>query len=301
MNSSSAEIFTPFRTRGLMFHILVVVFLLAGCAGCLILSIQQEAGGLFALFLIFSLLFFAPVPVFLYRGYALYNASYQLSRDGLRIRWGLRAEDIPLPEIEWVRPASELGFRLPLPRITWPGAIRGTRQVPELGPVEFLASTTSTLMVVATREKVYAISPDDPRGFLRAFQYAIEMGTLNPLKAASARPASYARRVWDDRPARIFLIAGLILTLLLFIQVSLIVPARTSISLGFDAHGRPQPPVPSRQLMLLPVLGVFAYVVDLLGGMYFYRRLEHKPVAFLLWISSAFTPLILILAAFFLM
>ncbi len=297
MNSSAGENFTPFRTRGLMFHILVVAFLLAGCAGCLILSIQQEAGGLFAVFLILSLLFFAPVPVFLYRGYALYNASYQLSRDGLRIRWGLRSEDIPLPEIEWVRPASELGFRLPLPRTTWPGAIRGTRHVPELGPVEFLASTTSTLMVVATREKVYAISPDDPR----AFQYAIEMGTLNPLKAASARPAAYARRVWDDRPARIFLIAGLILTLILFVQVSLIIPARTSISLGFDAQGIPQPPVPSRQLMLLPVLGIFAYVVDLLGGMYFYRRLEHKPVAFLLWISSAFTPLILILAAFILM
>lgn len=284
-----------------MFHILVVVFLLAGCAGCLILSIQQEAGGLFALFVIISLLFFAPVPVFLYRGYALYNASYQLSRDGLRIRWGLRSEDIPLPEIEWVRPASELGFRLPLPPVIWPGAIRGTRHVPELGPVEFLASSTSTLMVVATREKVYVISPDDPRGFLRSFQYAIEMGTLNPLKAASARPAAYARRVWDDRPARIFLSAGLILTLLLFIQVSLIIPARTSISLGFDAQGMPQPPVPSRQLMLLPVLGVFAYVIDLLGGLYFYRRQEHKPVAFLLWISSAFTPLILILAAFILM
>jgi hypothetical protein len=301
MNANEPETFIPLRTRGLMFHILVVVFLLVGCAGCLILSIQQEAGGLFALFLIFSLIFFAPVPVFIYRAYALYNAYYQLSRDGLRIRWGLRSEDIPLPEIEWVRPASELGFRLPLPRITWPGAIRGTRQVPELGPVEFLASNTSTLIVVAARDKVYAISPDDPRGFLRAFQYAIEMGTLNPLKAASARPAAYARRVWDDRPARISLIAGLILTLILFIQVSLIVPSRASISLGFDARGVPQPPVPSRQLMLLPVLGIFAYMVDLISGMYFYHRLEHKPVAFLLWISSAFTPLILILATFFLL
>lgn len=301
MNSSEPETFLPLRARGLMFHILVVVFLLAGCAGCLILSIQQEEGGLFSLFLIFSLVFFAPVPVFVYRAYALYNAYYQLSRDGLRIRWGLRSEDIPLPEIEWVRPASELGYRLPLPRITWPGAIRGTRQVPELGPVEFLASNTGTLMVVATREKVYAISPDDPRGFLRAFQYAIEMGTLNPLKAASARPAAYARRVWDDRPARIALIAGLILTLILFIQVSLIIPGRESVSLGFDAQGFPQQPVPARQLMLLPVLGVFAYVFDLVGGMYFYRRPEHKPVAFLLWISSAFTPLILILAAFYIM
>ncbi len=299
MDASTPEVFIPLRARGLMFHIMVVVFLLAGTAGFLILSLQQEVGGLFISYLILSLVFFAPAPVFIYRGYALYNAYYQLSRDGLRLRWGLRAEDIPLPDIEWVRPANELGFRLPLPRITWPGALRGTRQVSELGSVEFMASTTSTLMVIATHQKVYAISPDDPRGFLRAFQYAMEMGTLNPLTAASSRPAAYARRVWDDRPARIFLIAGLILTLILFVQVSLIVPTAPTISLGFDAQGNPQPPNPAR-LLLLPVLGIFTYVADLVGGLFFYRRPEQKPVAFLLWISSAFTPLILILAALFL-
>jgi len=283
-----------------MFHILVVVFLLAGCSGCLLLSFQEEVSGLFALYIALSLILFAPVPLFIYRGYALYNASYQLSRDGLRIRWGLRSEDIPLPEIEWVRPASELGFHLPLPRLTWPGAIRGTRQVPELGTVEFMASNASTMLVIATRQKVYVISPDDRRSFVSAFQYAMEMGTLNPLRASSSRPSTYARRVWDDRPARLFLIAGLILTLILFVQVSLIVPTRDSISLGFDALGNPQPPTPSRQLMLLPVLGTFAYVADLIGGMFFYRRQQDQAVAFLLWTSSALTPLLLILATFFL-
>ncbi len=301
MSTNAPEVFTPLRTRGLMFHILVVVFLLAGSAGCLILSIQQQVGGVFVLFLLLSLILFAPVPLFIYRGYALYNAYYQLSRDGLRIRWGLRSEDIPLPDIEWVRPASELGFRLPLPRITWPGAIRGMRHVPELGPVEFMASSTGTLMVIATRQKVYAVSPDDSRGFMRAFQYAMEMGSLTPLVPASTQPAAYARRVWDDRPARVFLIAGLILTLLLFVQVSLIIPTRVTISLGYDAQGLPLPPVPAQQLLLLPVLGIFAYVANLVGGLYFYRRLPEKPVAFLLWISSAFTPLMLILAAFFIM
>ena len=54
-------------------------------------------------------------------------------------------------------------------------------------------------------------------------------------------------------------------------------------------------PVPSQQLLLLPVLGIFTYMVDLIGGMFFYRRPQDKPVAFLLWISSAFTPLLLIL------
>jgi hypothetical protein len=300
MATNAPEIFIPLRTRGLMFHILVVVFLLAGSAGCMLLSIQQEVGGVFVLFLLLSLTLFAPVPLLIYRGYALYNAYYQLSRDGLRIRWGLRSEDIPLPDIEWVRPASELGFRLPLPRITWPGAIRGTRRVPELGEVEFMASNTSSLMVIATPQKVYAISPDDPRGFSRAFQYAMEMGSLSPLQPASTQAAAYARRVWDDRPARGFLIAGLILTVALFVLVSMIIPTRETISLGYDALGAPLPPVPSRQLLLLPVLGIFAFIANLVAGLYFYRRQAQKPVAFMLWITSAFIPLMLILAAFLL-
>jgi hypothetical protein len=300
MATNAPEIFIPLRTRGLMFHILVVVFLLAGSAGCMLHSNQQEVGGVFVLFLLLSLTLFAPVPLLIYRGYALYNAYYQLSRDGLRIRWGLRSEDIPLPDIEWVRPASELGFRLPLPRITWPGAIRGTRHVPELGEVEFMASNTSSLMVIATPQKVYAISPDDPRGFSRAFQYAMEMGSLSPLQPASTQAAAYARRVWDDRPARGFLIAGLILTVALFVLVSMIIPTRETISLGYDALGAPLPPVPSRQLLLLPVLGIFAFIANLVAGLYFYRRQAQKPVAFMLWITSAFIPLMLILAAFLL-
>jgi len=44
---------------------------------------------------------------------------------GLRLRWGLRAEDIPLPEIEWIRPASDLGFHLPKPFLSMPGALLG--------------------------------------------------------------------------------------------------------------------------------------------------------------------------------
>lgn len=292
--------FLPPRRRGLIFHLLSGVFLLTGSAGCLVVALQQQVGGTFVLLLLFSLVLFAPLPVIFYRGYALMNASYSLERDGLRIRWGLRGEDIPLPEIEWVRPASELGFNLPLPAFTWPGALLGTRAIAELGPVEFLASETSTLLLVAAANKVYAISPENMRAFVRTFQRTIELGSLVPLKAYSTRPAAFARRVWDDRPARVFLIAGLVLTLVLLVQVSLLIPGRSAVSLGFDMQGQPLPPGPSEQLLLLPVLGIFAYVANLVAGIFFYRREEDRPAAFLLWIASAFTPLLFIAGVFFL-
>lgn len=297
MVEDEGQVFYPPRRRGLIFHLLVGVILLGGSLGCLILAFNQPQEGRFVLLLLGSVVLFAPLPWVFYRGYALMNAFYRLERDGLRLRWGLRAEDIPLPEIEWVRPVRELGFSLPLPPLIAPGAVLGSRKVAELGTVEFMASEMDTLLLVAARDRVFAISPQDGRAFNRAFQRMIELGSLTPLPPYSAQPAAFARRVWNDRPARWFLIAGLILTVLLLIVVALSIPSTPSVSLGFDAQAQPLPPVPAEQLLLLPVLGILIYLVNLLAGIYFYRRESDRAVAFMLWIASAFTPLLFLTAA----
>lgn len=298
MNSQLPLTFIPPRRRGLLLHMLSALGFLGGSALSFYFALQQQGEGIFVILLLVSLALFAPLPVVSYRAYALYNASYTLGRDGLRLRWGLRAEDIPLPEIEWVRPASDLGFRLPLPPFSFPGAIIGHQRVEELGEVEYLASDSANLLLLlATPYKVFAISPEDTRGFVRAFQMTIEMGSIMPLAPYSAEPAAFARGVWDDRPARGFLVAGLVLTIALLVLVGLSVPGRATVSLGFDAQGQPLEPVPAQQLLLLPVLGIFAFIANLTFGLFFYRRTDDRPVAFILWIISAFTPALLILAA----
>ena len=293
--------FLPPRRRALLLHVLAAIGFLAVSAVSLTFALQQQVSGFFALLLLLSVAFFIPLPVVLYRAYALYNAAYTIERDGLRIRWGLRAEDIPLTEIEWVRPVSDLGFHLPFPRLSFPGAILGLRKVDELGEVEFLASDAASMLLIAAPHKVYAVSPEDTRGFMRAFQDAIELGSLSPLPAYSAEPAAFARRVWDDRVARGFLVAGLVLTVALLVLVSLAVPGRAEVSLGFNSQGLPLEPVPGQQLLLLPVLGIFAFVADLFIGLFFYRRETERPVAFVLWICSAVTPALLILATLFIL
>ena len=296
MASTIPAVFLPPRRRGLIYHGVALLVLAGASALILVLAIQREVSGTFSLLLLLSVLFFAPLPLVVYRGYALLNATYTIERDGLRIRWGLRAEDIPLPEIEWVRPVSDLGFHLSLPPLVWSGAILGSRDSGELGLVEFMGADASQLLLIATPRKVYAISPEDQRAFLRAFQYAMEMGSLMPLKAYSARPAAFARRVWNDRPARYALLAGLLLTVALLVQVSLAIPGQQTVSLGFDPQGFPLDPVPAEQLLLLPVLGVFVYIANLAVGVFFYRREENRPIAFMLWLASAFTPLLFIIA-----
>jgi hypothetical protein len=300
MNSSrpvsTASVFLPPRKRGLILRaVFVAVLGLAGTA-CLLLSMRQQVGAIFVVLLLLAILCYLPIPLAGYRAYALLNASYTLERDGLRLRWGLRAEDIPLPEIEWVRPADELGFHLPMPWLAFPGALLGARNLPELGPVEFIASETGNLLLVATHYKIYAISPANPGAFVHAFQRAIELGSLAPLPSYSSQPVAFVARIWRDRPARLLLLLGLGLTITLFILAGLLIPGRAQIALGFSPDGLPLEAGPAEHLLLLPVLAAFTYVTNLIAGMYFYRNNAQRPVTYLLWVSSVLTPLLLIIA-----
>ena len=118
-------VFRPPRRRGVLFHSAVIAALGASSALTFLLGLNQHIGAYFVLFLIVSLLLFAPLPWIFYRTYSLIRAHYSLGRDGLRLRWGMRAEDIPLPDIEWVRRPADLAAAVPMPRMRWPGAIWG--------------------------------------------------------------------------------------------------------------------------------------------------------------------------------
>jgi hypothetical protein len=281
---------------GVILHSIAALGFVAGSGLCLLWSFQQPTTSTFALLMLASLFLFAPAPFVIYRGYALLRAEYILERDGLQIRWGLRAEDIPLTEIQWVRPASDLAFDLPLPRFQWPGAVLGAVKVSGLGEVEFLAADIHRLVLVGASQKVYALSPADPEAFLRSFERAFEMGSLLPMRYRTVLATSFLAGVWHDRWARILTMTGLLLTLFLFLWVSMVIPGRSSVSLGFSPTAQPLPPAPANRLLLLPVLGGFIYLIDLIIGFFFYRRDEMRPMAYLLWGSSAVSPILLILA-----
>jgi hypothetical protein len=289
--------FPPSRRRGNIFLGVLLALLVGGSALFFLAALQQDAGSSLALYLVISVLLIAPVPWMIYRLYALNQAFYTLERDGLRIRWGLRAEDIPLPSIEWVRPADELGFALRLPLGGMPGAYLGVVRVEGLGVVEFIASDLRRMLLVATPDKVYVISPQDPKAFVRAFRRVIELGSLSPLASLSLRPVAFVGRVWVDLPARLMLLAGGLITLGLAVLVLLRIPGLPAVSLGFDVQRRPLPPGPPESLLLLLVLGGFAYVLNLLAGVYFYRHDPTRPIAYLLWGAGVAAPLLPVVGA----
>jgi hypothetical protein len=287
--------FAPLRRTGLIFHG-ALILLLAGLGSIsLNMSLQQENTTTILVWMLLALALLAPLPLLLYRGYSLLQAHYTLERDGVRIRWGLRVEDMPLSDIDWVRPASEMGFPLPLPVLNWPGAILGVRTVEGLGEVEFIASERENMLLLATSERVLAISPADPRGFQRTFQRTVEMGSLSPITSYSLKPAAFWTQVWNDRLARILFISGLALNAVLLIAAVLLITSHPILPLGFDSSGQPRTPGPSERLLLLPFLSTLAFIFDLLTGMFFYRRQNFKIMAYFMWVSLLIPPALLII------
>ena len=217
------EYLPPRRTGILIQSGLILLLLVAG--GYFFLQANRDTSGLdFLLHMMIALVMFAPLLVIVYRLYALFSATYILRRDGLLIRWGLRREDIPLNDIEWIRPAAELGFHLPMPWLRWPGAILGLRRLPELGQVEFMAADVPHMLLVATPNKVFAISPEDVNGFMTQFRRINELGSLTPIPAQSVYPRLLFGRVWDDKLARLFILGSFGVGLVLLAVVGIAVP-----------------------------------------------------------------------------
>src|SRR6266540_4032384 len=124
--------------------------------------------------------------------------------------WGFRFEDIPLTDIEWVRPASDLTSPLLLPRFRLPGAVLGTRRHPDLGLVEFIASSSRNLILIATSKRIFAISPRDAAGLVQTFARATEMGSLMRTEAKSVYPSFLITQAWESAIARFLWMSGIL-------------------------------------------------------------------------------------------
>jgi len=285
--------FYPPRRKGILIQGALVLWFLAAGGYFFYIAAQDQTGIDFLLHMVIVLVLWAPLPVVLYRLYALISAVYTLRRDGLRIHWGLRREDIPLNDIEWIRPATELGFRLPLPWLRWPGSVIGSRKVPELGAVEFMSADLAHMLLVATPERVFAISPDDVGAFMMLFRQINEWGSLAPLEPQSVYPTLLIGRVWEDRIARMLVIIGFGIGLVL-LAVDAIAVTGLSVIPWIGA----EPSAPAERLLLLPILDGLIWLADLVMGAFIYPRGGDMPLAaYVLWGASAITGLLLLIAS----
>jgi hypothetical protein len=300
MPVSETFTFRPPRTQGLVYHLLAVLLLAAaGFLGLLQASLA-EVGPAFFLFVLPAFLALIFGPVLLYHAYSLWGASYTLERDGIRLQWGLRTEDIPMDTVLWVRPEAALREHLPVPFWHWPGAVRGQRYLRDGTPVEFLAARPGNLLLIATSGRMYAISPTQPEEFLQAFQTLAELGTISPVAKHSIYPTFLLSRLGSDRRALALIFSGLALSLVLLAWVAMSVRTRATITWQAPTIQAAES-VPAVRLFLLPVLHTAIFIADTLLGLFFYRRAETQLASYLLWSAGLLTAVLFLGAVFFIL
>ena len=298
---AEVKTFHPPRRRGLILNIGVMAALSLLAIALLVLASQTALGPSFLGFLLGALVIAVPLPLLANRVYALINSSYQIERDGIRLKWGFREVDIPITAVEYCELAGDLLFPLEFPRMQWPGAMIGTHRQDQLGQVEFLASERAGLVMIGTGEHVYVISPQTPKQFVAHYRKVIEMGSLSPLPAYSAAPSFLLLDFWRIPRLRIMLVLTVVFSLALFVWVGLAVPTLSQVSLGFTVEGLPIPPVSPAQLFLLPSVNILLVAANYLLSLYFFRRSAGHPVVYWLWAVNAVTSLLFLLAVFFIL
>jgi Bacterial PH domain len=291
--------FPPPKQRGLIVHgILIFILTVIAIAGFINIT-RNAVGPAFLISLLVSLVSFAPIPFFAYRAYSLWRADYHMDRDSLAINWGLRVEAIPLTDIEWIRSVEDLTRPISLPALPMPGGLLGMRRHPDLGAIEFLASDTKKLLLVATAKRIFVISPEDTAGLMQTFARATELGSITLTDAKSEYPSFVVSQAWQSGLVRYLWLTCLFLNLGLFIWASIIIPSTPNVALGPQFIGSTLETVPSSQLIIFPVASLLLSVAGWIAGLYFYRWDKERILAFIVWGSSTLTSLLFLLAVLF--
>ncbi len=298
--------FVPPRRQGLLFQAALAIIFGAASILSLFLMVRSPIGLEFFLYLLAAFVAAVFVPWAVYRWFALRGAVYLVERNGIRIRWGLRLEDIPLSSVRWVRSEAEvrqqLGRRLPLPFGALPGAILGVRRLADGGVLDYLAADFSKMVLVATDERVFILSPAKKEDFIMITQRLMELGTITPWKRRSQNPTFFLTEVWRNRLARLLLGLGFLGSLALLGWVSLMIPTLDEVYLSYASEEAS----PAAFLLLLPLANGFFFLLNTLFGLYLYRRslppliplqdadakppsLSGKLYAYLLWGCSLLT------------
>ena len=239
---------------------------------------------------VFVPLFSLPLAAFVgYGMYGLATAHYRLDRDGFYLVWGLASEQIPLADISSIQRAGDLIGGMALTKgMAWPGFLIGTRQIEDVGNVEFFATRDGERMLLLTAgERKLAISPADSFAFLEAFAEMTQMGSLTRIGRRSSRPDFLHARLWADQLARWLILAGLVLPLALLCYLALRAPSLPAeVPFGFDPTGIPDPLAPPGRLLLLPLIGGMCWFADLMLGAWLYGNRHDRTLSYAMWGSA---------------
>lgn len=219
-----------------------------------------------------------------YRSYAAYTLAYWVDRDGVTIIWGATQQLVPMGAIQRIRRGVSAVPRHRARFWHWPCPDRRRMECQGLGVLNSYATRPPfEQLILVTATENYGLSPADPEGFLEALQARYALGVARPLHSELRRPPLWTWPLWRDRTALFLVGAGLLGLLLMFGVLCIRFPGLSSdLPLHFDINGLPDRIAPKAGLFALPVIGLITWGLNLIAGVWVYRRVQPGG-AYLLW------------------
>ncbi len=249
------------------------------------------------------LLFLIPVlsiPVLIhliYRTWAAFSLEYWIDRNAITLRWAHVQQVIPTQSIRAISHGALVPVEARASLLRWPLPFLAIANQPTAQSVNLCATRPpAECIVLQTDAGVYALSPSDADGFVEALQARYRMGATQIVAPARVRRTWLANTLGDDRQGLGLLIAGLIGVLLLFAVLTISFPNLPDVlAVRYNSQGLPEEIREKSALFRLLVIGLLAWGVNAVGGIWFATQ-QQRMGAHMLWGGAIVVQVFLLLA-----
>jgi hypothetical protein len=218
----------------------------------------------------------------IYRTWAVFTLEYWLDRNAVVIRWANTRQIIPLALLQHVIEEGVVEVRPPgwLP---WPmPQMRRTQSAD--APVLLCATLPlAQCLILNTGERQFAISPAEKSEFLAMLQECYRLGPVANLQVTEVRASVIDRFLGENRVGLLLIALGLVGVLALFGRLMVQFPSLPSaLPFRYSSAGLPEVVRDKSALFILPAIGLLAWLVNGLWGMWMMRR-QQPTGAYMLW------------------
>jgi hypothetical protein len=247
---------------------------------------------------LFSLLAIALVA---YRIYDLTQLRYEFDRNRLLIvRAGTR-HIIPLQSIVRLLEGGQddvdlLAQDVRLRGIRWPGYYVGRGEITGIGTTLFQGITPPhEQLIVVTSTVAYGLSVPDLDAFHQVLAACNQLGPSAEVRQESLQAPYLHWPIWRDRVAQGLVVAGVLLSVLLFAVLLFRYPSLPDrLPMHYDEAGRVDHIAPRSEAFDLPVIGLIAWATNSVLGALFYRR--QRMIAYLAWSGTLIVQTLFLMA-----
>ncbi len=247
----------------------------------------------------------ASIPVVLHLAYRVWSAFtlvYWIDRNAITVRWASSHQVIPLAHVKRIIEGGVAELDAP-GVLFWPAPYIGSTGR-ALGLLNVLMLGTCSMadsVILETDDLYYALTPADVDSFVAAVQVHHELGPTAVVKPEAVRKSAWNRTFGADMLGTLLFGAGLGGALLLFGLLMLgYQNLPDALAFHYNVGGQPDLVRSKEALFLLPIIGLFAWIVNGGWGLWMMWR-NDRFGALVLWGGTGIVQLFSLMALLSLM